>query len=142
MGELMRRPDNWAEDVKTLKMPVVLVCGDSDMFRPEHIVQFYRLLGGGLEDAGWRREHMAQNRLAILPDLTHYELFMAPEPVSTTPPVLDGTSKAPSWDQQVKQRSPRRRAAVSSAGPAGDLPGIPAVDRNGAPDAGEGHGMG
>jgi len=36
-------------------MPVMLVYGDSDMIRPEHIVQFYQLLGGGLKDAGWMR---------------------------------------------------------------------------------------
>jgi pimeloyl-ACP methyl ester carboxylesterase len=36
MGALMRTPYNWAEDVKTLKMPVMLVYGDSDMYRPEH----------------------------------------------------------------------------------------------------------
>ena len=45
-----------------------LIFGDSDMFRPEHIVKFYQLLGGGLKDAGWQREHMSQNRLAILPN--------------------------------------------------------------------------
>ncbi|MDB6083976.1 MAG: alpha/beta hydrolase fold protein, partial [Gammaproteobacteria bacterium] len=42
--------------------------------RPEHIVKFYQLLGGGLKDAGWQREHISQNRLAILPNLTHYEM--------------------------------------------------------------------
>lgn len=104
MGELMRRPYNWADDVKTLKMPVMLVYGDSDMFRPEHIVQFYQLLGGGLKDAGWMRENMSQNRLAILPDVTHYELFMAPQLASTVLPFLDGKSNAPSWARQVKQQ--------------------------------------
>ena len=53
MGEYMRKSYNWAEDVKTLKVPVMLVYGDSDMMRPEHIVEFYHLLGGGLKDAGW-----------------------------------------------------------------------------------------
>jgi len=79
MGELMRTPYDWAADVKRLQMPVMLVYGDSDMFRLEHVVEFYKLLGGGQQDAGWMREHMAQNRLAILPNLTHYEIFMAPE---------------------------------------------------------------
>ena len=56
----------------------MLVYGESDMFRPEHIVEFYHLLGGGLKDAGWGRENMSKNRLAILPDLTHYEIGAAP----------------------------------------------------------------
>ncbi len=75
MGEWMRTPYDWADDVKhAARCPVMLVYGDSDMFRPEHIVEFYHLLGGGLKDAGWQREHMSQNRLAILPDVTHYEM--------------------------------------------------------------------
>jgi pimeloyl-ACP methyl ester carboxylesterase len=81
---------DWQEDVKTLAMPVMLVFGDSDMFRPEHIVKFYQVLGGGLRDAGWMREHMSRNRLAILPNLTHYEIFMAPELARTVRPFLDG----------------------------------------------------
>jgi pimeloyl-ACP methyl ester carboxylesterase len=99
MGELMRTPYDWAEDVKTLKMPVMLVYGDSDMFRPEHIVQFYKLLGGGLKDAGWMREHMSQNRLAILPDLTHYEMFASPLLASIALPFLNGQSGAKSWSE-------------------------------------------
>ena len=97
MGAFMRKPYNWAEDVKTLKMPVMLVFGDSDMFRPEHIVEFYQLLGGGLKDAGWMREHMSKNRLAILPDLTHYEIFASPRS-HTALPFLDGKSGAKSSD--------------------------------------------
>lgn len=101
MGELMRKPYDWTEDVKTLKMPVMLVYGDSDMFRPEHIVEFYQLLGGGLRDAGWMREHMSQNRLAILPDLTHYETFAAPALAHTVLPFLNGKSGTKSWAEQV-----------------------------------------
>jgi pimeloyl-ACP methyl ester carboxylesterase len=83
IGEAMRTPFDWSEDVKTLEMPVMLVYGDSDMYRPEHIVKFYQLLGGGLRDPGWMREHMSRNRLAILPGLTHYDIFMSPALVET-----------------------------------------------------------
>ncbi|MGH7445721.1 MAG: alpha/beta fold hydrolase [Longimicrobiales bacterium] len=103
MGAAMREPYNWAEDVKTLAMPVMLVFGDSDMYRPEHIVEFYQLLGGGLRDAGWMREHMSQNRLAILPDLTHYEVFFSPALVPTVLPFLNGESGSKSWADNVKQ---------------------------------------
>jgi pimeloyl-ACP methyl ester carboxylesterase len=103
MGALMRTPYNWAEDVKTLRMPVMLVYGDSDMFRPEHIVQFYQLLGGGLKDAGWMREHMSKNRLAILPDLTHYEMFASPLLAYTVLPFLNGKIGATSWAELVQQ---------------------------------------
>ena len=103
MGELMRGPYDWSEDVKKLQMPVMLIYGDADMIRPDHIVRFYQLLGGGLRDAGWMREHMSKNRLAILPDLTHYEVFMSPLLAATALPFLNGQSNAPSWADQAKQ---------------------------------------
>jgi pimeloyl-ACP methyl ester carboxylesterase len=95
MGELMRTPYDWGDEVKTLKMPVLLVYGDSDMIRLDHVVEFYNLLGGGLKDAGWQREHMATNRLAILPDVTHYEMFYSPLLVPTVLTFVDGKSNAP-----------------------------------------------
>src|SRR6058998_1325810 len=92
MGAYMRKPYDWSADVKKLTMSVILIYGDSDMFRPEHIVKFYQLLGGGLKDAGWQREHMSQNRLAILPNLTHYEIGTAPELADTALPFLKGVA--------------------------------------------------
>jgi len=104
MGELMRRPSDWSEDVKKLAMPVMLVFGDADMIRPEHIVQFYQLLGGGLKDAGWQREHMSRARLAILPDVTHYDMFLSPALAPTILPFLDGKSGSKTWAEQVKEQ--------------------------------------
>jgi pimeloyl-ACP methyl ester carboxylesterase len=101
MGAMMRTNYDWSESVKGLKMPVLLVYGDSDMYRPEHIVQFYQLLGGGLKDAGWGREHMSRNRLAIIPDATHYDVFLSPALPGTILPFLDGKSGAKSWVDQV-----------------------------------------
>ena len=101
MGAYMRKPYDWSADVGRLTMPVMLVYGDSDMFRPEHMVRFYQLLGGGLKDAGWMREHMSRNRLAILPDLTHYEIFSAPALATTVLPFLNGQNGAQSWAEQV-----------------------------------------
>lgn len=101
MGELMRTPYDWADEARSIEIPVMLVYGDSDMFRPEHIVEFYQLLGGGLRDAGWMRENMSTNRLAILPDLTHYETFMAPEVAETVLPFLNGQRRAISWADQA-----------------------------------------
>lgn len=101
MGELMQQDYDWRADVKTLEMPVMLVYGDSDMFRPEHVVEFYQLLGGGLRDAGWMREHMSQNRLAILPNLTHYEIFAAPQLADTVLPFLNAESTVKSWAEQL-----------------------------------------
>ena len=94
MGAGMRKSYDWSADVKNLTMPVMLIYGDSDMFRPEHEVKFYQLLGGGLKDAGWQREHMSGNRLAILPNVTHYEMGVAPQLVDTALPFLNGQDQA------------------------------------------------
>jgi len=101
IGAAMRKPYDWSADVKKLTMPVILIFGDSDMYRPEHIVKFYQLLGGGLKDAGWQREHMSQNRLAILPNITHYEMGLAPQLIDTALPFLNGEGRAKSWNEQV-----------------------------------------
>jgi len=102
MGEYMRQPYDWSADVAKLKMPVMLVFGDADMVRPEHEIKFYQLLGGGLKDAGWNRESMPRNRLAILPDLTHYEIFASARLAETVRPFLDGQSGARTWADVVK----------------------------------------
>jgi pimeloyl-ACP methyl ester carboxylesterase len=104
MGEWMRKSYDWEQDAKKLTMPVMLVYGDSDMFRPEHIVRFYQLLGGGLRDAGWMRENMSQNRLAILPDVTHYEMAVAPALVATVLPFLNAKSGERTWAEQVEAK--------------------------------------
>jgi pimeloyl-ACP methyl ester carboxylesterase len=92
MGALMRKPYDWSADVAKLTMPVMLVYGDSDMIRPEHIVKFYQLLGGGLRDAGWMREHMSKNRLAILPDVSHYEMAVSVQLPQTVLQFVNGSS--------------------------------------------------
>lgn len=70
------------------------------MVTTDHIVEFYKLLGGGQRDAGWQREYMATNRLAILPDLTHYEMFDGPQLANAMRPFLDGKTATP----QVSKR--------------------------------------
>ncbi len=57
-----------AEAIQGLKSPVLLIAGDSDLVRPEHAVEFFRLVGGGVfgDMAG-----MPQSQLAILPGTPH-----------------------------------------------------------------------
>lgn len=99
MGDLMRVEFDWSDDVKSLQMPTMIVFGDSDMYKPEHIVRMYQLLGGGLRDAGWMRENLPPNRLAIIPNRTHYDIFFAPELVPTTLPFLNGETAVKSWQE-------------------------------------------
>jgi pimeloyl-ACP methyl ester carboxylesterase len=88
MGEFMRYEYDWSAEVAKLEMTVMLVFGDADQIRPEHQIKFYQLLGGGLKDAGWNREHMPKNRLAVIPDLTHYEAFADTRVAETVLPFL------------------------------------------------------
>ena len=90
MGAYMKQSYDWTDDVKKLRMPVMLIYGDADMITLDHAVSFYHLIGGGLKDAGWQRENMSKNRLAILPNVTHYEMAMSPALVSTALPFLNG----------------------------------------------------
>jgi pimeloyl-ACP methyl ester carboxylesterase len=101
MGNWMRGDYDWAADVPKLKMPVMLVYADADMYRPEHEVKFYQLLGGGLKDAGWMRETMPQNRLAIIPNRTHYDIFFAPELEAAVMPFLNGVTKVKTFEEQM-----------------------------------------
>jgi hypothetical protein len=59
-------------------MPVLLVYADADAIRPEHIVEFYRLLGGGQRDAGLDGSARSVSQRTILPGRTHYDALTAP----------------------------------------------------------------
>lgn len=104
LGGFMCQKYDWSAEVSKLQMPVMLVYGDGDMFMPKHMVKFYQLLGGGQRDAGWGRETMSRNRLAILPDLTHYDIFTSPRLATTALPFLNGASNAKTWADQTAGR--------------------------------------
>ena len=57
-----------AEAVRSVKAPTLIVVGDSDLVRPEHAVEIFRLRGGGVagDFAG-----LPASQLAILPGTTH-----------------------------------------------------------------------
>jgi pimeloyl-ACP methyl ester carboxylesterase len=97
MGAYMRKPYDFSADVPKLTMPTLLVFGDADMYRPEHEVKFFQLLGGGQKDGGWMREGMSKNRLAILPGRTHYDIFLAPELSQTALGFLEDDGGRADW---------------------------------------------
>ncbi|HMH67045.1 MAG TPA: alpha/beta fold hydrolase [Pinirhizobacter sp.] len=73
-GEMMRQPFDWSAGVRQIKARTLLVFADADAVRLEHIVEFYKLLGGGQRDAGIDGSLRAANQLAIVPNTTHYNL--------------------------------------------------------------------
>ena len=74
-GELANRGLDWSASVAAIKAPTLLIFADADMMRPEHVVEFYRLLGGGQRDAGLDGSLRSPNRLAIIPNTTHRTLI-------------------------------------------------------------------
>ncbi len=75
MGELLRREYDHENSVAKILKPTLIVCGDADSFSPLHAAQFFALLGGGKQDAGWNGAAMPNSRLAILPATTHYNIL-------------------------------------------------------------------
>jgi pimeloyl-ACP methyl ester carboxylesterase len=88
-GDLLRKDYDWSKEVAAIKAPAMLVFADADAIRPEHMVQFFQLLGGGKKDAGWNGSGMSNARLAILPGVTHYNICSSPAVASTVTPFLD-----------------------------------------------------
>jgi len=79
VGQMLGRDYDYTEGVKTLKMPVLVVAGDTDSLSPAHAAEFFGLLGGGKQDAGWDGSGIiCRSRLAILPNTTHYNSFASP----------------------------------------------------------------
>jgi pimeloyl-ACP methyl ester carboxylesterase len=79
-GDLPEWP---AEQIRALAAPTLLVLGDSDLIRPEHAVEMFRLLGGGV--AG-DLTGLPACRLAILPGTTHTSI---PQRAEWLAPMID-----------------------------------------------------
>lgn len=77
-GEMNQPDRDWTQGIKTLKPPTLLVFADADSIRPEHVVEFWKLLGGGQRDAGFDGSQRPANQLAIIPNTTHYSLIRSP----------------------------------------------------------------
>jgi pimeloyl-ACP methyl ester carboxylesterase len=63
---------DWSpEEIRSIQAPTLLIIGDSDIVRPEHVAEMFRLLGGGVpgDNVGLPRA-----RLAVLPGTTHVTL--------------------------------------------------------------------
>jgi pimeloyl-ACP methyl ester carboxylesterase len=80
MGQAMAQDFDFAGDVRGLQVPTLIVAADADMAPPSHYVEVFKLLDGGLRDGGWAGEGRPRggHALAILPGVTHYNLFSSP----------------------------------------------------------------
>ena len=89
MGDLLQQDYDWSDEVRGISAPTMLVFADADATRPDHIVEFYALLGGGLHDAGVDGSARPASRLAILPGTSHYDLLFSPLLAPAVIPFLD-----------------------------------------------------
>jgi pimeloyl-ACP methyl ester carboxylesterase len=80
IGSAMAQDFDFTEDVRGLRVPTMIVAADADMAPPSHYVEVFTLLDGGLRDGGWTGEGRPAggHALAILPGLTHYDVFASP----------------------------------------------------------------
>ena len=67
----------------------MIVVADADSVRTSHAVEFFELLGGGKKDGGWDGSDLSKAQLAILPGLSHYNIFNSPQLATTAIPFLE-----------------------------------------------------
>jgi pimeloyl-ACP methyl ester carboxylesterase len=91
IGQSMAEDFDFTEDVRSLQMPTLVVAADADMAPPSHYVAVFKLLDGGLRDGGWMGEGRPKggHALAILPGLSHYNIFSSPLFAAVTLAFLD-----------------------------------------------------
>jgi len=91
IGEAMAEDFDFTEQVRGLRMPALIVAADADMAPPSHYIEVFKLLDGGLRDGGWMGEGRPKggHALAILPGLTHYNIFSSPLFAAATLAFLD-----------------------------------------------------
>jgi pimeloyl-ACP methyl ester carboxylesterase len=79
-------PKHPASTVESLAAPVLLVVGDSDVVRLDHLTEFFRLLGGAVNGdiVG-----LPRSQLTVLPGTTHIGVMHRPELHSIVPAFLD-----------------------------------------------------
>ena len=92
MGEGMAKDFDFTEEVRGLQVPTLIVAADADMAPPGHYAEVFTLLGGGVRDGGWMGEGRPEggHALAILPGLTHYNIFSSPLFAAAILAFLDG----------------------------------------------------
>jgi hypothetical protein len=91
IGAALAEDFDFSDEVRGLQVPTLMVAADADMAPPSHFAEVFELLDGGLRDGGWMGEGRPKggHALAILPGLTHYDIFLSPLFVAVTLAFLD-----------------------------------------------------
>jgi pimeloyl-ACP methyl ester carboxylesterase len=78
-GEMNQPAHDWTKKISAMESPTLLIFADADSIQLDHMTSFYKLLGGGQRDGGMDGSGRSVNRLAIIPNRTHYDLLSSPE---------------------------------------------------------------
>ena len=89
ISDMLSRDYDWTDGVKAIKAPTLLVFADQDAVQIGNMAEFFKLFGGGLHAPSWDGSGAPKAELAILPGVTHDDIFMSPALVSTVTPFLD-----------------------------------------------------
>jgi pimeloyl-ACP methyl ester carboxylesterase len=74
---LEHEPMAWEEEVRAMKIPVLIITGDADVATLEHSVAIFRLLGGGV--MGDMGKPLPASRLAVMPATSHTAIINQPD---------------------------------------------------------------
>jgi pimeloyl-ACP methyl ester carboxylesterase len=77
-GEMNQPSHDWSNDVSKIASPTLIMFADADSIMLDHMMEFYKLLGGGQRDGGIDGSGRSKNQLAIIPNRTHYNLLTHP----------------------------------------------------------------
>jgi pimeloyl-ACP methyl ester carboxylesterase len=91
IGAMMQESFDLTEELRGIRVPTMLVAADADMAPPKHLAEAFEFLDGGQRDGGWTGEGRPKggHALAILPGLTHYDIFASPLFAAVTLDFLD-----------------------------------------------------
>jgi pimeloyl-ACP methyl ester carboxylesterase len=76
-GDLLKRDYDWTSDLAAIKAPTLLVYGDTDGVRLDHVIEMFGLVGGHpvILTADGTMDTQPASRLAILPGTHHYDII-------------------------------------------------------------------
>jgi pimeloyl-ACP methyl ester carboxylesterase len=76
-GDLLRQHYDWSSDLAGVKVPTLLVFGDGDAVRLDHVMEMFKLVGGHpvILSADGTMDNPPASRLAILPGTNHYDII-------------------------------------------------------------------
>jgi pimeloyl-ACP methyl ester carboxylesterase len=91
VSTMLKNEYDWSADVAALKMPVLIVVGDSDSVRLTHAVEMFGLLGGGQKDG---MSGVSNSQFAVLPATLHWGITFNPALIGLVTPFLDAPMPA------------------------------------------------